>query len=662
MIESRKLVPDYYENSRDFQVFLKILDLIVNTVDADTRYFTTLISPMLCKARLLPLLSNYVGYTYDYAESVKLNRLITKNWATLKRNRGSLTGFSMALALALSQVEVSDLSSVLDLFNVDFDSNVNKYGQQIDTVQIYLHYKGYVSKMYDLIEAVRPAGVKVDITPTVPITATETVSLTDEFMMLGYDYVSGKLLKIGDIAITVENAWEILKDGITTSEYLIDNEFYDERHTPLGKSLDSAQRILQNGEFTGEVIRAPYIFKVVDYQEGTPLALVYNDENGVKKTLEYAGKYFNLEHGARVCNTCYVIKTGGKNTEYFINSEDWTIMDNEMSNIVYQLRDYNYKGTLLKKVFTTTTGEKCNWHIDPETGFFVKDDDGVDAAKFIEILPWDEYCYMSKKRYIMNLSPSGVLYTTKYFVNQFEDIQDDAGNIILSVKDRYKVSDSAGVGFSEVHNMDWNTDFNKTFHWARSRTYKADKDFYNNYNLVDYNDYNDDSSFTDTRITLYPADFSIDTVYREYDETNNIGTISAESTSIIDGSSATIPVDSFDGSDVGASESKFYINKMIVRGHNVLDVFKELTFTFDTEVISDDKNVFMRWKAKDSASQFYNFGFLPEVIVFPHKGAINKRKLKFTSEDIIITEKVYDGTTRVQDDAEVVNDSNGGDE
>lgn len=662
MIESRKLVPIHYGNSRDFQVFLKLVDLIANATDADTKHFMSLISPMICKARMLPLLSNYVGYTYDYAETVKLNRLITKNWATLLRNRGSLTGFSMALALALSQVEVSELSSVLDLFNVDFSSEVNKYGQQIDTVQIYLHYKGYVSKMYDLIEAVRPAGVKIDITPSVPITATETVSLTDEFLMLGYDYVSGKLIKIGDVSITIENSWEIMKEGITTSEYLIDNEFYDERHNSLGKTLDSAQRILQNGEFTGEIIRAPYIYKVVDYLDGTPEYLTYTNADGVKFTLEYTGKYFNLEHSARVCNTCYVISAGGKHTDYFVNSEDWTIMDNEMANIVFQLRDYNFEGTLVKKVFTATTGEKCNWHINPETGFFTKDNDGVDAAQFIEIMPWDEYCYISKKRYIMNLSPSGVLYTTKYFVNQFEDIQDDAGNIILSVKDRYKVSDSAGVGFSEVHNMDRNTDFNKTFHWARSRAYGADKDYYNNYNLVDYNDYNDDSTFTDTRITLYPSDFSIDTVYREYDETNNIGTISAESTSIIEGSTATIPVDSFDSSDVGASNSKFYINKLLVKGHNVLDVFKELTFTFDTEVISDDKNVFMRWKAKDSASQQYNFGFLPEVIVFPHKGAINKRKLKFTSDDIIITEKVYDGTTRVQDDAAVVNNSNGGDE
>lgn len=658
MIETRKLVPDYYEHSRDYQVFLKLLDLIINACDADTKYFASLISPTLCKARLLPLLSNYVGYTYDYAETVKLNRLITKNWALLKRNRGSLTGFSMAIALALSQVEVDELSSILDLFNVDFSSTVNDYGRQYDTVQIYLHYRGYLSKMYDLLEAVRPAGVKIDITQSQPISSTETISLTDEFLMLGYDYVSGKLLKIGDSSILVENSWEILKDGVTTSEYLIDNEFYDERHNFLNKTLDSQQRILLNGEFTGEIIKAPYIYKVVDYKQNTPINLRYIDSEGVMKTLEYTGKYFNLEHGAHVCNTCYVIKTGGKNTDYFINSEDFTIMDSEMSHIAFQLKDFLLDGKIVKKVYSTETDEKVNWHINPETGFFVKDSDGVEASRFMTPVPWDEYCYISNKRYIMNISASGVLYTTKFFVNQYEDIQDDAGNIILSVKDRYKVSDSAGVGFSEVHSSDRNTDYNKTFHWARSRTYHADKDFYNNYNTVDYNDYNDDSSFTDTRITLYPKDFSIDLTYREYDGTTNIGQISAESLSVVEGSSATIPVDSFDGSDVGSSNSKFYINKVLVNGHNVLDVFKELSFTFDTEVISDDKNVFMRWKAKDTASQYYNFGFLPEVIVFPHKGRINKRKLKFTNAEIEVTSKVYDGSTDIQDDAVVLNNGN----
>lgn len=652
MIESRKLVPNYYEQSRDYQVFLKLVDLVTNACDADTRYFTSLISPMICKARLLPLLSNYVGYTYDFAESVMLNRMITKNWATLKRNRGSLTGFSMALSLALSQVELDEMSSLLDLFNVDFTSEVNKYGQQIDEVQIYLHYKDYVSKMYDLIEAIRPAGVKVSIIPSLPITSSETISLTDEYLMLGYDYTTGKLLKIGDIEIVVENAWEIMKNGTTTSEFLVDNEFYDDCHNPLNKTLDSEQRIIEDGKFTGEVIRAPYIYKVVDYKDNTPFDMTYKDEDGNIKSLEYTGKCFNLEHAARVLNTCYVIKTGGKNTDYFINSEDFTIMDNEMQNIVFQLHDYQYSGTIVKKVFTVEGMVKCNWHVDPETGFFVKDNDGTDAASFVSILPWDEYCYISTKRYIMNISPSGVLYTTKFFVNKHEDIQDDAGNIILSVKDRYKVSDSSNVGFSEVHNMDWNTDFNKTWIYARSRSYHADKDFYNNYNVVDYNDYNDDSSFTDTRITLHPADFDIDLVYREYDQTNNIGIISANSTSVIDSSSATIPIDSFDGTDVGASDSKFYINKVLNGDDNVLDVFKELSFTFDDNSVRDDKNVFMRWKAKDSASQHYNFGMLPEVIVFPHKGQIHKRKLRFDSA-INVTDKVYDGTTRVNKEIEI---------
>ena len=35
MIESRQYVPDHYEKSRDFQVFLKIVDLVVNAAKAE---------------------------------------------------------------------------------------------------------------------------------------------------------------------------------------------------------------------------------------------------------------------------------------------------------------------------------------------------------------------------------------------------------------------------------------------------------------------------------------------------------------------------------------------------------------------------------------------------------------------------------------------------
>ena len=61
-----------------------------------------------------------------------------------------------------------------------------------------------------------------------------------------------------------------------------------------------------------------------------------------------------------------------------------------------------------------------------------------------------------QKAFLMRMSESnGVvsMSATKYFVNSYGDIVDLAGNIILSKKDRYKVSDSTMIGFSEVHTI-----------------------------------------------------------------------------------------------------------------------------------------------------------------------------------------------------------------
>lgn len=196
MIECRKYVPDYYERSRDYQVFLKLLDLIINACKADIDFFTDLLSADACKARMLPLLANYVGYSYDYEEKVKTNRVIIKNYPTLLRNRGSITGIRMAVAISMCQLEDVEDESIYQLFNVSYDTTYDNHGREVNCIRIYLFQEAYLSKLYDLIEAVRPAGTDVEIIPSIPIQSAETIVLTDEYRMLGYDYITGKLIRL----------------------------------------------------------------------------------------------------------------------------------------------------------------------------------------------------------------------------------------------------------------------------------------------------------------------------------------------------------------------------------------------------------------------------------------------------------------------------------
>ena len=613
-----------------------MLDLVLNACKADIDYLTSLLSPDRCKARMLPLLSNYVGYTYDYAEKVKTNRIITKNWPTLIRNRGSITGIRLATSIALCQLEDVDTASIYELFDVYYDTERDRHGREMNIIRIYMYQEAYLSKLYDLIEAVRPAGTYIEIIPSIPIHSSETIVLTDEYKMVGYDYCTGKLIKIGDVPIYVENSWQIMKDGISTGEYLVDGVFYDTFHNPLGYSLDMMQKIVdKDGNLTGEVIRAPRIYR--ENSDGT---------------LSYTGKYFNLDHAARVLNTCYELRSGGKALGYFIYADSWVISDATKSNIQFYLKDYDLDGLLVKKVYGKSTDIKYNWHVDLESGYFIQDNDGEAITSTI---PWDDSCYIGKKRYVMNTSPAGIMYTTDYFVNKYEDIQDSAGNIILSKKDRYKVSDSTSIGFSEVHSMDKCTTYDKTWIYARDRAYRSDRDYYNNYLEKDYNDYTSDSGFVDNRILITPGDIDIDLIYREYEGTNHIGSITVDSTSIVEGNKATIPIDdpTINGEeDIGieTSSSNFYINVTLRKGDNVLSVFKEIDFTFDGSDAGDHV-VFMHYKLSDDCNKYYNTSLLPERLAFPGKGRILKKKLRFnTNSDIRFTGKTYDNTTSFNGD------------
>ena len=644
MVESRNYVPEWYAKSRDFQVFLKMVDLVVNAAKADIDYFTSLISPDQCKAAMLPLLSNYVGKNYWYDEKVRFNRIIIKNWAHLKQYRGCYTGISMAVSLAINQLEDLDDAQIFKLFNVDLIKEEDDYGRQVSKIRIYLYYKAYLSKLYELIEAVRPAGTVIEIIPAVSINSQETISLTDEYRMLGYDYCTGKLLKIGDIEIAVENCWQIMKNGQPTGEYLVDGEFRNSNNEPTGYHIDPRNQVIvdSSDKSTGKIIRAPYIYKI-------------NEDGTETRT----GEYFNLNHAARVLNSAYEIRSGGNSNGYYIMADTWVITDNQKQLILYRLKDYMLGNKLVKKVFRIFDDVECNWHIDLQTGYFVKDDVGHELDPTIEQLPWNENCYISKKRYVINQTPppNEVFFTTQYFVNEFEDIQDNAGNIILSQRDRYKVSDSTSVGFSEVHNMDRCTTYDKTWINARKHSYSWDKDYYERANQTDYNDYNGSNVFEDTRIKITLEDLDLDVIEREYDTTNNIGVISSSSGSKVEGTTAIIPIEEVI-SGIEHNEPKFRINVTLRKDHTVLDVFSELSFTYDTANVGNNKTILVDWKAADNADMFYNFYDLPERLIFTNKGIINKKKLYFTNEPIQFTDKVYDGTTKLSHSADILNNDN----
>lgn len=150
IIESKKYVPWVLRQSRDIQVYCKLIDLLINDLKTRIDNWTSLIDFDSCPNNLLPLLASYVGYKYNYEESYDSNRLIIKNYPNMMRNRGNEIGISLATALGVNTLGEVDKVEALAMFRIDYDKSSRR-------VDVYIFYPTDFSELRNLIELVRPA-------------------------------------------------------------------------------------------------------------------------------------------------------------------------------------------------------------------------------------------------------------------------------------------------------------------------------------------------------------------------------------------------------------------------------------------------------------------------------------------------------------------------
>lgn len=159
LIESKKNVSKPYRLSRDYQILLKLLDIITVPEKSDIDNFTGLLNADKCPSKYLPLLATLVGYEYDYNLSYESNRIIIKYYSQLIRLRGSFAGIEMAVALAIgAQENYNQITNIKDLMSLNY---IKEEGR----LDIYIYYPNYLEKVVDLIEAVRPVGLGIKIIP-----------------------------------------------------------------------------------------------------------------------------------------------------------------------------------------------------------------------------------------------------------------------------------------------------------------------------------------------------------------------------------------------------------------------------------------------------------------------------------------------------------------
>ena len=824
LIDMRKFVPEYFGNNREFQVFLRAVNLAFSVIKSDTdNFIPNLLNPLKCKARLLPLLSNYVGWDYNPRERVVTNRWITKLYPLLVRNRGNELGLTLAIAMSVCLLGDPEDITFEKTFSMEMDTSVDKYGRKMERLKIYMYIQSYLPILKDLIEVVRPAGVMVEFIPAQSVNSTETISLTDEYSIMKYDYITGKLLSINNVDVYIQNSWKVLVDehaikhykwkdlqnfvwgrisstnsddsiekvielsgtvnvtdlnndlinilssvqhykfnsenvkeydnvkiytleylndsndkyfpptivvtvtndeiidvstilytnneeyirivenllsidispklkvtrnkldvasdytwgylqdtGIeqyaaipglapyemknkgnllatiwnTSGVYLTDGRFYDKYNNDMGKYVDAetGKILLDDGTWNGEFIKETRIY--------------IRDSKTGKET--YTGMYFDVSEPAKVLNTYYKLLDDGVFSGFFLSKDDLTIYNGDNMTSSFRLREYTMNiddvPTIVWKVYDSKSDIMYNWHVDMITRKFVKDNEGLEIKKSQLKMPFSDSTYIGKKAFLMKKTEEdGVISisATKYYVNLYGDIVDPAGNIILSKKDRYKVSDSTMIGFSEVHDTSRElSTYDGTNILQREWSFMKDDDIPNIHGKEHVNDFEEYERIIDPRYKFDYSLFDIGTPIREYTGTELIRFVSNDDLQNIKSKDGyfSIPlfITSFD-SENASGELK--INMNLPENYSLADVFKNLNIRYENILPNDELNpkwdIYIDWTANEKNKSLFNLNDLENPIHFIKKGIIEPRTLHWTGNEIKITPKMYDGTTKV---------------
>lgn len=162
IVSVEKLVPDVYLESRDFKVFLKLLEIIKSTTQEDLNSWIKLYSPLDCNFKFLEYLAEFVGYKYDTSLSVAESRIIISNFVNLIKNRGSKLGFSRAISVLINARLASDPT------NSEYLEAVNQLG----FLEVYfdnesgitsLYFPKEIEYNYNILNYIRPIGTYIDL-------------------------------------------------------------------------------------------------------------------------------------------------------------------------------------------------------------------------------------------------------------------------------------------------------------------------------------------------------------------------------------------------------------------------------------------------------------------------------------------------------------------
>lgn len=113
MIRLQENVPEVYvKESRDFQLFCRLYDLINNSTRYSIESTINLLDPLKCSDRILPLLSTRVGFFPKSEYNTLAFRNIINAFSYILKYKGSKQGIEMALNVILKAENNYDKSDI----------------------------------------------------------------------------------------------------------------------------------------------------------------------------------------------------------------------------------------------------------------------------------------------------------------------------------------------------------------------------------------------------------------------------------------------------------------------------------------------------------------------------------------------------------------------
>lgn len=131
----------YVNNSRDFQLFCRVYDCLVNGVRFDINSMTNVLDAMTINDNMLPLLSTKLGFFTKENIPNDVLRVILKSFPYAVKNKGSVRGIQYAVCAILKMEGTFEIPEII----IDNDEYIVRIYTQVDIInkrplRAYLEY------------------------------------------------------------------------------------------------------------------------------------------------------------------------------------------------------------------------------------------------------------------------------------------------------------------------------------------------------------------------------------------------------------------------------------------------------------------------------------------------------------------------------------------